>query len=74
MIRSTTGLQRGKKQPRWELERCGRHPPRSALGQHQRPFIMVGGELTLAGLDLVYDDVLKYYEAPFQLKANGVFY
>lgn len=37
----------------------------------KRPFIMVGGELTLAGLDLVFDDVLKYYEAPFQMKANG---
>ncbi len=36
-----------------------------------RPFIEVGGELTLAGLDLVFDDVLKYYEAPFQVKANG---
>jgi predicted ATPase with chaperone activity len=36
-----------------------------------RPFIMVGGELTLAGLDLVFDDTLKYYEAPFQVKANG---
>lgn len=36
-----------------------------------RPFIMVGGELTLMGLDLVFDDVLKYYEAPFQVKANG---
>jgi predicted ATPase with chaperone activity len=37
----------------------------------QRPFVMVGGELTLAGLDLVFDDVNKYYEAPFQVKANG---
>ncbi|MDX2160140.1 MAG: ATP-binding protein [bacterium] len=37
----------------------------------KRPMIMVGGELTLAGLDLVYDDVNKYYEAPFQMKANG---
>lgn len=37
----------------------------------RRPMIMVGGELTLAGLDLVYDDVNKYYEAPFQAKANG---
>lgn len=37
----------------------------------RRPFIMVGGELTLAGLDLVFDDVLKFYEAPFQVKANG---
>jgi predicted ATPase with chaperone activity len=37
----------------------------------RRPFIMVGGELTLEGLDLVFDDVNKYYEAPFQVKANG---
>ena len=32
---------------------------------------MVGGELTMAGLDLVYDPNNKYYEAPFQMKANG---
>jgi MoxR-like ATPase len=37
----------------------------------RRPFIMVGGELTLEGLDLVFDDTNKYYEAPFQVKANG---
>ncbi|PJF40530.1 MAG: ATP-binding protein [Chloroflexi bacterium] len=37
----------------------------------RRPVIMVGGELTLAGLDLVYDEVNKYYEGPFQLKSNG---
>lgn len=37
----------------------------------KRPFIMVGGELTLAGLDLVFNDTLKFYEAPFQVKANG---
>jgi predicted ATPase with chaperone activity len=37
----------------------------------KRPMIMVGGELTLSGLDLVYDDINKYYEAPFQVKANG---
>jgi predicted ATPase with chaperone activity len=37
----------------------------------RRPFIITGGELTLAGLDLVFDDVHKYYEAPFQIKANG---
>jgi predicted ATPase with chaperone activity len=50
---------------------------RSAIRKDQRwvkirrPFIMVGGELTLAGLDLVFDDTLKFYEAPFQVKANG---
>jgi predicted ATPase with chaperone activity len=37
----------------------------------RRPFIVVGGELTLEGLDLVFDDTTKYYEAPFQVKANG---
>jgi predicted ATPase with chaperone activity len=37
----------------------------------RRPFIVAGGELTLAGLDLVFDDVNKFYEAPFQVKANG---
>ena len=37
----------------------------------KRPFIVVGGELTLEGLDLVFDDTQKFYEAPFQVKANG---
>ena len=37
----------------------------------RRPVIMTGGELTLETLDLVWDDVSKYYEAPFQMKANG---
>jgi predicted ATPase with chaperone activity len=37
----------------------------------RRPFIVTGGELTLEGLDLVFDDVNKFYEAPFQVKANG---
>ncbi len=56
---SGTGSLRGgqKRDPRWVHIR--------------RPFIVVGGELTLAGLDLVFDDTHKYYEAPFQVKANG---
>jgi predicted ATPase with chaperone activity len=37
----------------------------------RRPFIVTGGELTLEGLDLVFDDTLKFYEAPFQVKSNG---
>jgi predicted ATPase with chaperone activity len=37
----------------------------------KRPFIVVGGELTMAGLDLQFDDTHKFYEAPFQMKANG---
>jgi predicted ATPase with chaperone activity len=37
----------------------------------RRPVIITGGELTLETLDLVYDETNKYYEAPFQMKANG---
>ncbi|MCE1254980.1 MAG: AAA family ATPase [Anaerolineae bacterium] len=37
----------------------------------RRPFIMVGGELTLVELDLVFEETLKFYEAPFQMKSNG---
>ncbi len=54
-----TGSLRGslRRDPRWVRIR--------------RPFIMVGGELTLANLDLIFDEVNKYYQAPVQLKANG---
>jgi predicted ATPase with chaperone activity len=37
----------------------------------QRPVIITGGELTLETLDLVYDETNRFYEAPFQMKANG---
>ena len=37
----------------------------------RRPFIVTGGELTMEGLDLVFDDTNKFYEAPFQVKSNG---
>jgi predicted ATPase with chaperone activity len=53
----TGGLKGAKTDPRWVRIR--------------RPFVVVGGELTMAGLDLVFDDVNKFYEAPFQVKANG---
>ena len=36
-----------------------------------RPFLEVGGELTLEDLDLVFDPTSKIHEAPFQMKANG---
>jgi hypothetical protein len=40
----------------------------------RRPLIVVGGELTLEMLDLIYSPTLRYYEAPPHLKANsGVF-
>jgi predicted ATPase with chaperone activity len=54
---ATAGRMNGRRDLRWIRIR--------------RPFIITGGELTLAGLDLVFDDVHKYYEAPFQIKANG---
>ena len=51
------------------LRAGGRRDPRWV--KIRRPFILVGGELTLEGLDLVFDDTHKFYEAPFQVKANG---
>jgi hypothetical protein len=37
----------------------------------RRPFVIVGGELTLEMLDLRWDTVGKYYEAPLHMKALG---
>ena len=37
----------------------------------RRPVVMVGGELTLEMLDLTFNSMSKFYEAPIQLKANG---
>jgi DNA-binding PadR family transcriptional regulator len=37
----------------------------------RRPLVVVGGELTLDYLDLVYSPTLRYYEAPPHLKSNG---
>jgi predicted ATPase with chaperone activity len=37
----------------------------------RRPVVVTGGELTLESLDLNWDDVKKFYEAPLQMKANG---
>jgi hypothetical protein len=36
----------------------------------KRPMVVVGGELVLDDLDLAYSPDVKYYEAPFQMKAN----
>jgi predicted ATPase with chaperone activity len=37
----------------------------------RRPSVVVGGELTLETLDLIWNSDAKFYEAPFQVKANG---
>ena len=45
------------------------HDPRFVLCR--RPAVIVGGELTLEALDLVFDPTAKVYQAPLQVKANG---
>ncbi len=40
-------------------------------GLFKRPSVMVGGELKMEALDLRYDPVAQFYEAPLQMKANG---
>ena len=52
-----SGDRLAKSDPRWV--RC------------RRPLVQSGGELTLGMLDLEFDSVSKYYEAPLQLKAMG---
>ena len=37
----------------------------------KRPVVTVGGELTLDMLDLTFNPISKFYEAPLQLKSNG---
>ena len=37
----------------------------------KRPFVLTGGELTLDMLDLSYNPVSRFYEAPIHLKAIG---
>ncbi|HWP58709.1 MAG TPA: hypothetical protein VNL14_12530 [Candidatus Acidoferrales bacterium] len=56
---SVTGVQYRHEEfdPRWV--RC------------RRPVVITGGELTLEMLDLDFDPISKYYEAPLQVKAVG---
>lgn len=37
----------------------------------RRPVVISGGELTLSSLDLIWNDVGRFYEAPLQMKATG---
>lgn len=46
-----------KTDPRWVMAR--------------RPVVMTGGELTLRMLDLEFNPISKFYEAPLQMKANN---
>ncbi len=40
-------------------------------GLFKRPSVMVGGEMKIESLDLRFDPLANFYEAPLQLKANG---
>lgn len=51
------------------LKRSGNHDRRFV--RVKRPTIVVGGELTMPMLDLKYNPVGKFYEAPLQMKSNG---
>lgn len=37
----------------------------------KRPIVVTGGELNMNSLDLIYNPISKYYEAPLQMKANA---
>ena len=37
----------------------------------ERPVVMVGGEMNLKGLDLDFNPIAKFYEAPLQMKSNN---
>jgi predicted ATPase with chaperone activity len=37
----------------------------------RRPVVVVGGELTLEMLDLTFNPISRFYEAPIHMKANG---
>jgi hypothetical protein len=37
----------------------------------RRPVVIVGGELTLEMLDLTFNPISRFHEAPLQMKANG---
>ncbi|MGB3901068.1 MAG: AAA family ATPase [Mesorhizobium sp.] len=58
-----------------EVEQPGTSPSRSAVDPRwqlcRRPFVITGGELTLDMLDLSFNPVTHFYEAPVHFKAAG---
>ncbi|NJN65883.1 MAG: ATP-binding protein [Chloroflexaceae bacterium] len=46
-------------------------PPDARWVICKRPHVVVGGELILEQLELIFDPISKVYEAPFQMKSNG---
>lgn len=49
----------------------GRNPHDARWVKIRRPFVAVGGEMTLDSLDLIYSGSHRFYEAPPHFKANG---
>lgn len=47
------------------------HPPDLRWRRIRRPVIITGGELTLDMLELRYNAVSNFYQAPLHIKANG---
>ena len=50
-------------------ENFGEVDPR--WGIFDRPVVIVGGELTMEAVELRFEEIAKFYEAPLQMKANG---
>jgi predicted ATPase with chaperone activity len=56
-------------EPSADMRLQGKYDRRFRLSE--RPVIIVGGELTMESLDLIWNNESRFYEAPFQMKANG---
>jgi predicted ATPase with chaperone activity len=54
-----------------EIEREQKGSIDGRWGLFKRPSVVVGGEMKIESLDLRFDPLAKFYEAPLQLKANG---
>jgi predicted ATPase with chaperone activity len=52
-------------------EQPGSRPLDQRWVRCKRPMVICGGELVLESLDLAYSKDVRFYEAPFQLKANN---
>ena len=55
----------------YPVERPSSHEYDRRWVEIQRPLIIVGGELTIENADLSWSEAARFYEAPFQVKANG---
>jgi predicted ATPase with chaperone activity len=54
-----------------ELERDQKAALDGRWGLFKRPSVVVGGEMRIESLELRFDSVANFYEAPLQMKANG---